>query len=314
MKGPRVIKVSPREATRAHTLFEVRPSKYGMGLFARQPLPAMTFVGTYPGVVMQEEQYLRLVGGSSRKRTKLDTYAVSFYKLTNDGTLDPDWVVVPGDAEGRLRPEFSNAVTPFVNEPTDKQANLVWVWNFAKGTVEMYTVAHVRKGQELFICYGGGYRRGYTSFCATKPNYLLHYKFADGARPATHPPAALAKLLAAFARSATPSNSLYRARSPSVNSTNRAPSLVSVDSASSASSANSPSRPSRPSPHANSRKRPHDNAPKTPPHKRQHVTMTRNAWQRDMRALLDKPRLKGQDVRAVHALQKMLPYLTNNAP
>ena len=286
MNGRRAVTVSPQEAQRSSALFEVRPSQYGMGLFAKQDVPRLTLVGTYPGVVLSEREFTALA-----KRTKLGTYAVQFFKVARNGALDEKWIIVPGDAKGDLRPEFSNAITPFVNEPTTGAANLIWVWNFARGTVEMYTAVGIRAGRELLICYGGDYDRGYKSSCASRPNNALHYKFtADGQPVALRTLEQRSQMLSSLVRNAspsppdTPAASANRARSPSVNSTNR------------------------------TRKRTPDNRNSRNSRgvKRLRVTMGRNAWLRDMRALLDKPRLGDQDVRAIHALEKLYPHLANN--
>lgn len=304
INGRRVVTISPQEAREAREKVEVRPSLYGKGLFARRRLKAYTFVGTYPGVIARAPEFEKLA-----KNTQLGTYAVSFFKLLANGTLDEDWVINPGNAAGTLLPQFSNAVTPFANEPTNGPANLIWVWNFAKGTVEMYTAWDVKPGQELTICYGKGYRRGYTSSCAAGHNHGLHYKFADTGRPrAFMTRRQRDQEVARFVRNAspsppgTPANSLNRARSPSpsantasVNSTRaRSPSINTTNRV--------------------LRKRSRNNTgPSTPPPKRGRAIMGRNAWLRDMRALLDKPRLGAPDILAIHALREMYPYITNNS-
>ena len=175
----RVVDVPDDEIQRMRRAVEVRPSPHGgRGLFALRRLKQDTFVGTYPGAVLSEDLYERLVA----RFPEYDTYAVQFWMPTATRQLDRDWVINPGDprSTGLLR-RWKSAFTPYVNEPPPgKEPNLFWVWNLALHRVEMYTSKTVQAGQELFICYGHTYeRKGYTTACSSlPPNRImaLHFK------------------------------------------------------------------------------------------------------------------------------------------
>lgn len=152
------------------------PAKGGMGVVAARDLGARVLIGPYPG----RRLTLAAHAGRMASRVTDGKYAVAFFKLDRAGTPRTNYVVDPGDARGRLLPEFDRAVTPLVNEPGAGAPNLVWAWNLPKGRMEMWTARPVRKGEELTACYGtgGGYERDYRTACTAAGT--------DGVEPELH--------------------------------------------------------------------------------------------------------------------------------
>lgn len=134
----------------------------GLGVVARKDIPAHTLLGPYPGKRYTSEEHQR------RKRAGVatDEYATDFWTAPVGEDISEDFVLDPMDRDV-LQPEYE-FVTPYVNEPGVGQApNMVWVWNFPRYRLEMWTSRPVRKGEELTICYGAAYRRrGYRTGCS----------------------------------------------------------------------------------------------------------------------------------------------------
>lgn len=209
--------VIPTHAERQHSarLFEVRPSGFGgSGVFARRTIPKDTFIGTYPGYVIPLAKYERLFS----KHPAVSVYAVQFFNAAKNA-VDQQWIINPGSMEGTLLPEFSGFLTPYMNEPPPgKKPNAYWVWNMAKGTVEMYTspTRSIRAGEQLFICYGSEFERTYRTSC-TLPNttMALHYKVSALGQTRYFPtPEAALRMMTARSRS------LNAPRTPNLNGRN----------------------------------------------------------------------------------------------
>ena len=136
----------------------------GLGVRAVEDIPEGTCLGPYPGKVytMKDHMALKVQGKVD------DQYAIEFWDSTPGGTIREGLVVNPM-LEGRSLPDKYMCAAPFVNEPGPEDTpNLAWVWNFPKHRVEMWTIRDVKKGEELTICYGQAYPRGYKSNC-TQP-------------------------------------------------------------------------------------------------------------------------------------------------
>ena len=184
---------------------EVRPTEHGLGVVSKRTMRPFTFIGVYPGQVYHEEEFE--AQKKSIKEVKGE-YAVDFYKLQPDGTIDEAWVLDPTLPTGQLDPKFARgAVAPFVNEPIvfkswkkvgaknkyrqveprHANPNLMWVFNLLKGTLEMYTYAWIEPNEELLICYGGKYTRTYTTSCQTA-RIEVHRQVIYGKDPRTGKP------------------------------------------------------------------------------------------------------------------------------
>lgn len=143
-----------------NTQIRAVPGK-GLGVFARRPLPRWTLIGPYPGKVRRNSENDRLV----EQGVADNDYALEFWRSRPGGVVREDYVINPRAADGTIPARFGG-VTPYVNEPSPgTPANLVWVWNFVKQRVEMWTSRDVAADQELFICYGAGYGREYKTSC-----------------------------------------------------------------------------------------------------------------------------------------------------
>lgn len=153
----------------------------GLGVVASRDLAPHTRVARYPGALRSREEFdNRVARGLTTGR-----YAVAFYALTPDGRLE-DRVLDPGAAGGRLALRYAASLGPRVNEPgAGARANLVWVWNLPRGSLELWTGARgADRGEELTACYGtaGGYARDYATPCS-RGGAGLYVVSARGQRP-----------------------------------------------------------------------------------------------------------------------------------
>ena len=182
-----VVDVSPRERSRSAKLVRVvKVQGKGMGVVAARDLPPLTFLGTYPGERLTAAEYAR-----RRESGATDgKFAVDFWRPDVNGVVRTNYVVDPGDGHGQLKPRFQHAVAPLINEPGPRASpNVVWVWNLPRYALEHWTIAPVRAGEELTLCYGtaGGYQRSYETSCAgarqgeVEPE--LHVVTLPGAKP-----------------------------------------------------------------------------------------------------------------------------------
>lgn len=182
-KGEYRVVLSAGDVSRSRQLVRVDtvPVK-GKSLVARRDIPAWTMIGAYPGTRYTLQRFVK-----RREQGLTDgKFGVDFWKASGaTGALSTKYVIDPGDATGTLLPEFANAVAPLVNEPDPGQApSLVWVWNVPKYRIEMWSSKPIRAGEELTICYGDGYPRGYATGCTragVEP--YLHAIAAGRAKP-----------------------------------------------------------------------------------------------------------------------------------
>jgi hypothetical protein len=147
----------------------------GRGLVARRDVPAWTLVGPYPGRVYTYAQH----GALKARGVCDDEYAVEFWDSRPGGRIGETVVLDP-----RVGGEFRYAgVTPFVNEPSASQRpNVVWVWNFPKHRIELWTSRALRAGDELTVCYGDAYERKYRTRCSEEGVEPARYALGYGAR------------------------------------------------------------------------------------------------------------------------------------
>lgn len=190
MSNLREVMPSPDERKLSEKLFEKVPVLgAGYGLVARTYVKDGTLVGTYPGVVYPEEEYNRLVRS---KHPKLVTYAVEFFKVRPNRSIDRGWIITPGAVDGKIAPRFKDCLTPYINEPPiGKKPNCFWVWNLHKNTIEIHTFHAINRGEPLYLCYGNGYKRNYKTGCTalqgTNNIFALHYKY-HGVKYSSMPP------------------------------------------------------------------------------------------------------------------------------
>lgn len=268
------MEVKPRtyEIARARQFFEVKQSPTGgRGVFAKKAIKE-GLVGTYPGRVMSEAQF----EAAARANPKLETYAVSFFRVKGR-ELDRGWVITPGGADGNILPAYRDCIAPYINEPPPGgKPNCFWVWNLGAGTVEIHVQKPIPKGNELFLCYGGDYRRDYPSACpalqGSKNVFRLHYR--KSSRHRVLPIYVLNNNNNNRSTRQTPSPQSSRASTPNCNSRKR-------------------SLP--PTPSVSNAKR-----PRTPP-----VNALKAEWLHEMRSLLDKAALSRTDVARIHQLRAL---------
>lgn len=146
----------------------------GWGVVARRDIPRWTMIGPYPGMTCSIEDHMQL----KERGVADDEYAIEFWK-SRPGKKIKETMIVNPKFYGTISDRFE-CVTPFVNEPdADKTPNLAWVWNFPRRRVEMWTARPVKKGQELTICYGQYYHRGYKSSCQQAGVEYSRYVIGD---------------------------------------------------------------------------------------------------------------------------------------
>jgi hypothetical protein len=152
----------------------------GLGLTARKNLKPHTRIGVYGGRVFSAREHERLtsLGATTGK------YAIDFYTMSPDGKVRDDLIMDPGSGAD-MDPSHGNVLAAFINEPAMGQVpNVVWVRNYASGTMELWTTSAVRAGAELTACYGDGYPRAYKTPCTRNPG-VLHR--VDSSAPGTRP-------------------------------------------------------------------------------------------------------------------------------
>lgn len=290
----RVVIPSPHEMRSTATVFEVKPSKVGgLGVFARSSVRPYTFVGTYPGMVYKEDEFERMAA----QNPAFSTYAVQFFRGGSSiKTANTRWLITPGNARGTILPEFKGAITPFVNEPPPgKLANVIWVWNFATNTVEMFTNTYMRAGQELFVCYGQNYARSYPANCESL--WALGYRRRLSSGQAENKIRFVGKSVAVTI--GTNGNNTNN------NSNNSANTVAHI-------------RP-RPNAQANRAnrvaKRRRQNSPAAVSSRPVGPVNAFNTarWLVDMRALIDKPRYTAEDTKHIRALAKVYQEHCKNA-
>ena len=155
--------------------FVIGKSKGGWGVFARHAIPANTLVGPYPGTLFTRAGFSDAVArGQTTTTYGMDMWMVAPPTGNSGGAggfrfVRPgEWVIDPGDARGQVRPEYSHAITPYINEPTLAETpNIKFVYNIPKHRIEFWTSRPVGAGKELLLCYGDKYARAYATACTT---------------------------------------------------------------------------------------------------------------------------------------------------
>ena len=153
------------------------PNK-GLGLVARRAMPANTRIGVYAGKVFTAAAHQRLadLGVTTGK------YSVDFFRRGPKGAVRDGYVMDPGVGDS-MHPTHSNVLAAFINEPAaDQVPNTLWVRNYDRDTMELWTSRPVRRGEELTACYGPDYNRKYKTPCTAKPG-ALHYVKSGMPRP-----------------------------------------------------------------------------------------------------------------------------------
>lgn len=143
----------------------------GLGIVARKNLPVHTPVGTYGGTMYTSKMHEQLV----KRGLTTGKYSVDHYRIGKDGKVRDTYVMDPGSGAGNhMHPKHANVLAAFINEPSGTtQPNAVWVRNYNRGTLELWTTRAIAAGEELTVCYGDDYPRNYTTICKTRPG-LLH--------------------------------------------------------------------------------------------------------------------------------------------
>jgi hypothetical protein len=105
-----------------------------------------------------------------------------FHYSQEDGRVDQDLVIDPSDPSGlSVADEFAHHIAPFINEPSGVQdkrhghPNCLWVRNFRRKRIEIWTRVPLEPGAELTLCYGSTYDRskyprGTRVHCASRLN------------------------------------------------------------------------------------------------------------------------------------------------
>ena len=152
------------DVSHARGLVEVRAlTGKGLGVVAVADIPKGTFVAPYPGVVRSRDQYEQLLQSGRVD----DEYAAEFWESSPGGLIDESYIINP-KLDGRFPARFQG-VGPYFNEPSKGgKPSLHWVWNFPRRRLEFWTMRDVAAGEELTVCYGVGYTRGYTTGCSEK--------------------------------------------------------------------------------------------------------------------------------------------------
>lgn len=120
------------------------PNKGGIGVVAKDNIPAFTIIGVYPG-------YDDFLGGEHAKIGR----PTAKYSLMDLNCADYFSVVFP---------EFDDTFTPFINEPTpDEESNCAWIQEIDQraGRLSVMSVREIKEGEELLIGYGPVYPRPY---------------------------------------------------------------------------------------------------------------------------------------------------------
>lgn len=150
----------------------------GLGVVATRDVPAWTFVAPYPGMVYDPESYEE----HKRRGDVTDEYALEFWNSPPGARIDADWIINPV-FDGAMPGDYAKSVAPYINEPSKGQTpNTVWVWNFPKHRIELWTSAPVRRGEELGICYGPVYGRNYKTPCTNPKNEPGRYVIVDASQ------------------------------------------------------------------------------------------------------------------------------------
>lgn len=151
--------------------FGLKTTQFGVSVVATVEHPRWTFVASYPGRLFTQEQHERLVA-----RGLVNTmYSCDMFGLEDrvvSGTMyrtlvDNAYILDPSLGHG-IDPMFAHALGPRINEPPEgMQQNCVFVYNMIMHRLEIWTDSVVRRGEQLYVCYGSSeYSRTWRSHCS----------------------------------------------------------------------------------------------------------------------------------------------------
>ena len=175
MRDPTVryeVRPTKEDMAIARDLVDIRHvGSKGMGVVAKQDIPANTFVGAYAGQRFTYDDHVsRVQAGETTSEYACEFWVHRKGAPAHESDVDDAYVLDPleRDANGQMRIKLQY-VSPvlFINEPAHHEMpNMNWVWNIPKYRIEMWTSRPIRAGEELLICYGSAYTRTYRTACS----------------------------------------------------------------------------------------------------------------------------------------------------
>ena len=157
--------------------FCIKPSRHGKGCFAVADLKPHTFLGVYPGSILNEKQFTTKMSKLPFDKQKNVMRYVVQNKLHS--TLENKCYLDPTNAHGSLDSGWKSNPVLYINEPDDDQkTNVMSVWNYDTVRLEIWTSLEIKTGSELLVHYGDSYSRSYQS--PNKTNSGCTWIFKNG--------------------------------------------------------------------------------------------------------------------------------------
>jgi hypothetical protein len=145
---------TPEELARERSFVEiVKVPGRNCGVKATVDIPANTMLMVYPGTVTRPAS------------TPNSDYTWAFFKVNRKTAAIDTKYDITANATNK-----KTYAAPLINEPPKKcTGNVQVVWNLARRpepAIEYWTARKIKRGCELFVCYGTDFRRNYPTSCA----------------------------------------------------------------------------------------------------------------------------------------------------
>ena len=188
-----VLEILPNEQEykQEKSLVAIRPVPgRGNGVFALTNIPEGTKICVYPGLVFNRNNAATR-GRSGRYAWDIPLVKVKYMpkklgtdKIFNyvdvDKNSNAKHIIDAGTPDGRLERKYAKYAAPSVNEPPSgdrPNIRVVMAYNrYPQSALEYWSAAPIVAGEELFVCYGAAYERGYAHGCGSSmpaPRYLF---------------------------------------------------------------------------------------------------------------------------------------------
>lgn len=162
--GVKVLKKNKQQTlveTESKLQLTIKPSRHGKGCFTTTELKKNTFIGVYPGIILNEKQFtMKMSRVPLQQQENVMRYVV---QNRLHSTADNKCYLDPTNPHGTLDAGWRDNPVLYINEPDpDQQTNVISVWNYDTMRLEIWTLRDVAAETELLVHYGDSYNRSYS--------------------------------------------------------------------------------------------------------------------------------------------------------